>query len=225
MIACQAKAAEAAAAGNEYERQVWSFIQLSFQADARARLLDKLGFDAEGIRAAIEGAGEVAAVPGPTAAAAAGSPSAEPAAVSPPASGASASDFFGGGESPGVAAVKSEADGGAEQEEEEEVKSSAGDGGLSSASDVDGGPASLGASAASAAAPAPMSPAPQDDASVDLVKQALLVGNFPAAVDACFQKGLLADALLLASCGEADLWAKTRMRFFERETQVRSHAC
>jgi protein transport protein SEC31 len=48
----------------------------------------------------------------------------------------------------------------------------------------------------------------------DIVKQALMVGNFEAAVDCCFRTGNLADALVLASCGGADLWAKTQERYF-----------
>lgn len=48
-----------------------------------------------------------------------------------------------------------------------------------------------------------------------LVKRALLVGNFDAAVDACLASRQLADALLLASCGGAELWEKTRRRYFD----------
>lgn len=47
------------------------------------------------------------------------------------------------------------------------------------------------------------------------IERAMVVGNFEAAVEICFQSGNLADALLLASCGGADLWAKTQQRYFE----------
>ena len=55
----------------------------------------------------------------------------------------------------------------------------------------------------------------------DIVKQALMVGNFEAAVDCCFRTGNLADALVLASCGGADLWAKTQERYFESQSSKR----
>lgn len=55
----------------------------------------------------------------------------------------------------------------------------------------------------------------------EMVKKALLVGNFEAAVDCCFRIGNLADALVLASCGGADLWAKTQARYFEVESSKR----
>jgi protein transport protein SEC31 len=56
-----------------------------------------------------------------------------------------------------------------------------------------------------------------------LIKRALLVGNFEAAVDCCLAAGNMADALLLASCGGADLWAKTQAAYFERGAQERSY--
>jgi protein transport protein SEC31 len=51
----------------------------------------------------------------------------------------------------------------------------------------------------------------------------LLVGDFEAAVECCFQSGNLADALLLATCGEPELWAKTQQRYFEQETVKRPY--
>ena len=53
------------------------------------------------------------------------------------------------------------------------------------------------------------------------VKDALLVGNFEAAVECCFRSGNLADALILASCGGADLWQKTQAEYFAREAERR----
>ena len=53
----------------------------------------------------------------------------------------------------------------------------------------------------------------------NLVQRALVVGNFEAAVETCFQTGNLADALLLASCGGAELWAKTQQRYFESSSR------
>jgi len=51
----------------------------------------------------------------------------------------------------------------------------------------------------------------------DTVNQALLVGNFEAAVECCIRAGSLADALVLASCGGAELWAKTQAQYFASE--------
>jgi len=47
------------------------------------------------------------------------------------------------------------------------------------------------------------------------VERALVAGKFEKAVEICFQNGNLADALLLASCGGAELWASTQQRYFE----------
>ncbi len=49
-----------------------------------------------------------------------------------------------------------------------------------------------------------------------LIKHALLVGKFSAAVKSCLQVDNMADALLLASCGGAELWASTQAEYFER---------
>jgi len=55
----------------------------------------------------------------------------------------------------------------------------------------------------------------------EIIKQSLIVGNFEAAVECCFQSGNYADGLVLSSCGGADLWAKTQARYFEAETEKR----
>lgn len=49
------------------------------------------------------------------------------------------------------------------------------------------------------------------------IQDALVVGNFEAAVECCFKTGNLADALILASCGGSDLWQKTQERYFVSE--------
>jgi protein transport protein SEC31 len=64
-------------------------------------------------------------------------------------------------------------------------------------------------------------PAGMTKATEDVVKNALLVGNFEAAVECCFRTGNLADALVLASCGGADLWTKTQQRYFESQSSKR----
>lgn len=55
----------------------------------------------------------------------------------------------------------------------------------------------------------------------EIIKRALIVGNFEAAVECCFRTGNLGDALILASCGGAELWTKTQERFFESESPKR----
>jgi protein transport protein SEC31 len=55
------------------------------------------------------------------------------------------------------------------------------------------------------------------------IKDALLVGNFEAAVECCFRSGNLADALVLASCGGAELWQKTQTEYFTRESKQRPY--
>ncbi len=48
------------------------------------------------------------------------------------------------------------------------------------------------------------------------IKRALLVGNFSAAVKSCLEVDNMADALLLASCGGAELWVSTQAEYFDR---------
>jgi protein transport protein SEC31 len=55
------------------------------------------------------------------------------------------------------------------------------------------------------------------------VNKALLVGNFDAAVECCIRVGNFADALVLASCGGAELWSNTQSRYFESETRKRPY--
>jgi len=55
----------------------------------------------------------------------------------------------------------------------------------------------------------------------EMVKKALLVGNFEAAVECCFKTGNLADALVLASCGGEELWHKTQQRYFDEQSGKR----
>jgi len=59
------------------------------------------------------------------------------------------------------------------------------------------------------------------DEAEKMINETLLVGNFDAAVECCFRNGNLADALVLASCGGADLWAKAQATYFESEARKR----
>jgi protein transport protein SEC31 len=47
-----------------------------------------------------------------------------------------------------------------------------------------------------------------------IISRALMVGNFQAAVEACLRTGRMADALVLAACGGADLWSYAREAYF-----------
>jgi protein transport protein SEC31 len=62
---------------------------------------------------------------------------------------------------------------------------------------------------------------PMNSTVQDLVKKALVIGNFEVAVDCCFETGNYADALMLAACGGTDLWINTQQRYFDREMSKR----
>jgi protein transport protein SEC31 len=51
----------------------------------------------------------------------------------------------------------------------------------------------------------------------ETIRHAIVVGNFPAAVDCCLSAGLMAEALILAQCGDQSLWSRTQEAFFERQ--------
>jgi protein transport protein SEC31 len=51
------------------------------------------------------------------------------------------------------------------------------------------------------------------------IRKALVIGNFSAAVDCCLEAGLMAEALLLAQCGDQALWQRTQSAFFEKQKQ------
>ncbi len=48
------------------------------------------------------------------------------------------------------------------------------------------------------------------------IQRALFVGNYAAAVDACLRAGRMADALLIANIGGADLFKRTMHRYMRR---------
>lgn len=57
---------------------------------------------------------------------------------------------------------------------------------------------------------------PTDDDIDGLITQALLTGNFEAAVDVCLHADRMADAFLLAIAGGPDLLARIQTRYFEK---------
>ena len=62
---------------------------------------------------------------------------------------------------------------------------------------------------------------PTTNEAEDTVNGALLVGNFEASVECCIRAGSKADALVLASCGGAELWAKTQAQYLASEVGKR----
>jgi len=131
------KAEAAAKAGKVYESQVWGFMQVMFEENARSQLLSYLGFDPESINKV-------------------------------------AREFT---------------------------------------DDISNGVSNL--SIESKGTP------PMSKDAENAVNQALLVGNFEAAVQCCFRSGNLADALVLASCGGSELWAKAQAQYFSSEVDRR----
>eukprot|EP00499_Haloplacidia_sp_CaronLabIsolate_P010294 CAMPEP_0196769462 /NCGR_PEP_ID=MMETSP1104-20130614/558_1 /TAXON_ID=33652 /ORGANISM="Cafeteria sp., Strain Caron Lab Isolate" /LENGTH=1304 /DNA_ID=CAMNT_0042139557 /DNA_START=51 /DNA_END=3965 /DNA_ORIENTATION=+ len=221
-------------ATDAHDREVWSFLRILYEEDARKQLLSELGFDADQIAAQAQrysgaahagsgsGAGsgaEPAAMPrrnDSTASDAATASMLGGLSLGGGSSGADAADFF---SSP--AEAESAGDDGAEGGDE------AGDGdGDGEATADDGADADAGGAAdalaprndAERAAVKTALAQSRESATADpLVRRALLVGNFEAAVDVCLRAQRVADALLLASCGGPDLWAATRARVFEQE--------
>jgi len=236
---CEVKAAEAdAKAANKegeegkeevHEASVWRFVQLVFEDSARAKLLLKLGFDPAAIAA------EVASMCPDTATLPEPQPSAL-ASDTPPVvdgganSNATAEDFFGGGgDGASSEAVITDAQvvekNGSDHLVKEEKEEGEGDKKEAPVSDTAAVPTAAPAPSSSASLPGAAG-AGEEVASMlvgesPAVKRALLVGNFAAAVDGCFARGQLADALLLASCGGAELWEATRLRYFEAQAAKR----
>lgn len=59
--------------------------------------------------------------------------------------------------------------------------------------------------------------APEDD---EVLRRALVVGDFSSAVSVCLAQGRLDDALLLASVGGPDLWEVTKEEYFKRKVEA-----
>jgi protein transport protein SEC31 len=52
-----------------------------------------------------------------------------------------------------------------------------------------------------------------------IIRQALVIGDFTLAVNCCIEAGLMTEALLLAQCGDNNLWLQTQQIYFERAKQ------
>jgi len=210
----------------KHEASVWRFVQLVFEDSARAKLLLKLGFDPAAIAAEVASmCPDASSLPPPQPEALA-TDAAPPPVVDPSNGGASsnatAEDFFGGSGGDGSEAVitdaevveKNGSDGLVKEEEEEDKDTKEAPTSDTTTTEPTAAPASSAAGAGEEVASMLVGESPA-------VKRALLVGNFAAAVDGCFARGQLADALLLASCGGAELWEATRLRYFEAQAAKR----
>ncbi len=60
-----------------------------------------------------------------------------------------------------------------------------------------------------------------------LIKESLLIGDLPCAVEVCLKAGRMADALLLASGGDADLFNRTKEEYMKRseDTFLKTVGC
>eukprot|EP00904_Undaria_pinnatifida_P012810 jgi/Undpi1/865/HiC_scaffold_10.g04329.m1 len=214
---CQEKEASAASA---HEKRVWQFMQVIFEKNARHQLLAHLGFDGETVA---RQAAEFVAASAPTMQN--GSTAAASSAGSPKAEGNVLDDDEGGDES------DKDSTGGPGETELAEAMDAVDLGGAKAGGGLFSEPAPL--SAGPPAHPAGhgfgagggkggmSKDRPLSKAAEAVIKRSLLVGNFEAAVQCCMSTGNMADAMLLASCGGADLWAKTQAQYFARESHRR----
>ncbi|KAK3253493.1 hypothetical protein CYMTET_37261 [Cymbomonas tetramitiformis] len=218
---------EEAAEGDDAEKDVWSFMKLLFEENARRQLLDHLGF---------ESAEEVPEPPA-TPEKAPPSPAVEELvtpekAPSPPASPAEPAPA-----PPAPAPAPEEVDEDSFFDKLAEEQPDDGAGFFDNLGDT---PEPAPAPAAEAPAEQPVEAAAEEPAvekapveepvaveepTVPLseteaeIQRALVVGNYAAAVKACLAADRYADALVLASIGGEGLWASTQKTFMERVPQ------
>jgi protein transport protein SEC31 len=183
---------KAAAAKTQYDKSVWQFLQVIFTETAREQLLSYLGFDALAIVAeapqCLKSIDDKSDVSKVKAALTAKGITA-----------ADAADVFGSSGSSDKTALL--------QQQLEAV-------------DINTPPVTdtaMNGTSAHARNNSTVVAAPTKSKEAEaLIKKALLVGNFEVAVQCCLSSGNMADALLLASCGGADLWASTQAAYFEK---------
>lgn len=58
-----------------------------------------------------------------------------------------------------------------------------------------------------------------------LMTQALLTGNFEAAVEMCLSENKMAEAILLAIAGGPDLLVRTQKKYFQRNKSTLGRVC
>ncbi|XP_022104643.1 protein transport protein Sec31A-like isoform X2 [Acanthaster planci] len=196
---CSAKISQSKAA---MESQIWKFLKVNFEKDPRPHFVSLLGFDSKELLRKVATAtgappGLTNGMPGAVNAEElaermqnldGGLSGSEASGTGSPAVGSkSPSDTL--GDSDGAAAFDAIAAGGpveVENQPEVEVRSSS-PFTISRKDDIDG-----------------------------LISQAVLTGNFEAAVEMCLHNDRLADAILLAISGGPELLSKTQRRYFKK---------
>lgn len=81
----------------------------------------------------------------------------------------------------------------------------------------------VGSNGAASAPPKPLSPInlSSKDPTDTMLTRALLVGDFPSAVDCCIRLNRMADALVLAACGGGALWKRTQDIYFKMNAKTK----
>lgn len=232
---CDTKSAEAAARGATTTAAAWTFMRMLFEPDARQRVLAHVGYDGATIAAELSRYNKqpVSTPPEPIVTPSEIEQSQSPQQHDAPtptvwggfpvpqegtASAATASELFGSNGARG--AVR------ADDFFSASTPSAAPESGAVESADVaapemEAQPSVPPQALADAEPPGdPLAtyerrrvPSAADD---DVLKRALLVGDFASAVSVCFEQSRFADALLLASCGSADVWAAAKDEYFRR---------
>ncbi|KAJ1926177.1 protein transport protein S31 [Tieghemiomyces parasiticus] len=238
------------AASSPLEAKNWRVLKLLFENDARDKLVRFLGFDKEELRARVQAAlarsaGEETptatemALPTALAEAATSTVPTDDTAAAP---GAEVPDLSG---ELGDLTVEDEApaDGAAEPTTEAAATAEANPFATSGAAggdffeqdftappaDIDAAPASTApvtTSSTTTAAPLWTTPLQLNlaEGGLDgLITEAVLIGDFDRAVEVCLRNDRFADALILASCGGADLLARTQQAYFAQQGQRASY--
>lgn len=178
----------------EIEQEMWQFLRFVFEDDAKAKILEHLGYKT---KAAAEGSPALAADASQAAQDVAGLT------LDPPAPEADASQGMGMGDEsffdnlPSPSPKSKEPPPGIE----EQVA-------LAEAAGTQNGVGS----------PVGDGAVVEDEADVS-IKNALFVGNYEGAVQACIDADKMADALIIASVGGVDLWARTKQEYLKRSTK------
>ncbi|XP_027881277.1 protein transport protein Sec31A isoform X7 [Xiphophorus couchianus] len=240
---CQEKIS---AAGNEFERTVWSFLKVNFESDVRSKYLELLGYNKEEVASKISAALEEkpANVPQPDLSASASPLPPADLSLAPPADTPEAAfDLIAASNLQPAAALQlnstpdpdseepaepedgpdSELDTNMVEEEEEEEKQEEEDEiplNEDLIAQVEVEESSPIETPAEIPPPVP-TPAGGVHLSVSqdvdgLITQALLTGDFQGAVELCLHDNRMADSIILAIAGGADLLEKTQRKYFTK---------
>ncbi|XP_047228524.1 protein transport protein Sec31A isoform X4 [Girardinichthys multiradiatus] len=231
---CQEKIS---AAGNEFERTVWSFLKVNFESDVRSKYLELLGYDKEEVALKISAALEEKPPDIPQVDSSASLQPLADLSLAPPADNPEAAfDLIAAtlqldstpdpdSEEPAEPGVfNSELDTNVDQEEDEidEKQEEEGEIPLNEEliAQVEVEESSPVKTPAEIPPPVP-TPAGGVHLSVSqdvdgLITQALLTGDFEGAVELCLHDNRMADSIILAIAGGADLLVKTQKKYFNK---------